>query len=348
MSSFTLSSPFITEMLKGAVNGGHEIEPILRDAGLSSVLLQEPKLRITTHKMGELCRVLIAETQDIAMGLLDKPMKRESFKVLTYYLLHASNVREALCAFAEFMNLFENSFVHETHEVESGFTYRLARIDGSSVDNSFVVEYILVTLHRLCCWLTGSRIAINHVTLDYTSPSYVEEYRHIFLGAPVYFEQDSCAIVFESSCLDEMFHQDLDSLRKFLRETPTSLLTQALVSNDTPSKIRNWMEKRLSCDGVSPNLTDAAEFLCMNEQTLRRRLKAEGTSYHEIKQQVRRDAAINLLNNHVNRVEDIAYEVGFSEPSTFIRAFKGWTGQTPLAYRKSLSPKLPRLALCPN
>ncbi len=325
-------------MLEGAVDAGCDITRLLINAGLSDALLNEPKSRITTQKFGDLSRSLIAEMQDVTMGLLDKPMKVDSFKVLTYYLLHSTNLMEAFRAYVEYMNLFDNSFQHEFHEAHDRYVYRLNRMPDSMVENSFVVEYFLVTLHRICCWLSGKRIPIEKVELDYETPTYHEEYRHLFLGAPVFFEQNTCSMSFQAKHLDVLCRQDLEALKQLLRDAPISLLTQTLTSNDIPSTIRHWMENELLSKGLSPDLNDASRYLNMNSQTLRRRLKAEGTSYHEIKQQVRRDAAINLLNNDASRIEDIAYQVGFSEPSTFIRAFKGWTGLTPLAYKKSLLP----------
>ena len=66
----------------------------------------------------------------------------------------------------------------------------------------------------------------------------------------------------------------------------------------------------------------------------RRRLAAEGKSYQGVKDALRRDAAIHLLLNPDLTLEDVAQQVGFSETSTFHRAFKKWTGVTPGLYRQ--------------
>ena len=69
-------------------------------------------------------------------------------------------------------------------------------------------------------------------------------------------------------------------------------------------------------------------------ESLRRRLAAEGKSYQGVKDALRRDAAIHLLLNPKLTLEDVAQQVGFSETSTFHRAFKKWTGVTPGLYRQ--------------
>jgi AraC-like DNA-binding protein len=69
------------------------------------------------------------------------------------------------------------------------------------------------------------------------------------------------------------------------------------------------------------------------EQTLRRKLKQEKTSFQDIKDQVRRDLAIYHLSQSKLGLDQIAQKVGFTETSTFHRAFKKWTGVTPGHYR---------------
>ena len=85
-----------------------------------------------------------------------------------------------------------------------------------------------------------------------------------------------------------------------------------------------------------PELKEVASALDVHPQTLRRRLSAEGITFQEIKNQLRRDTALHLLGKQGVNIEEIAYRSGFSESSAFIRAFKSWTGVTPYTYRKGL------------
>ncbi|MDX2367069.1 MAG: AraC family transcriptional regulator, partial [Colwellia sp.] len=84
-----------------------------------------------------------------------------------------------------------------------------------------------------------------------------------------------------------------------------------------------------------PSFETIAFNLNMSAQTLRRRLKVEGTSYPMIKDEIRRDLAIEyLLTSHRN-ITDISNALGFSEPRSFTRAFKDWTGISPSKYIRS-------------
>jgi AraC-like DNA-binding protein len=72
----------------------------------------------------------------------------------------------------------------------------------------------------------------------------------------------------------------------------------------------------------------------MSESSLRRRLQKENTSYQALKDEIRCEVAIDRLLNHNAKVADVAEYLGFTEPSSFVRSFKGWTGQTPRTYRE--------------
>lgn len=82
-----------------------------------------------------------------------------------------------------------------------------------------------------------------------------------------------------------------------------------------------------------PEFNEIADSLEVHPQTLRRRFAAEGTTFKDIKNQLRRNNALHYLHKQDLSIEEIAYRAGFSESSAFIRAFKGWIGTTPNAYR---------------
>jgi AraC-like DNA-binding protein len=78
-----------------------------------------------------------------------------------------------------------------------------------------------------------------------------------------------------------------------------------------------------------------AKRLGLTGRSLQRRLKDEGTSFQEVREQVRRDLAQRYLDDGL-AIAEISFLLGFSEPSAFFRAFKRWTGETPLAHRRAV------------
>lgn len=79
---------------------------------------------------------------------------------------------------------------------------------------------------------------------------------------------------------------------------------------------------------------EIASQLAMSERSLTRGLRGEGTSYAQLMASVQRERAENFLRNGALSVSDIGYRLGYAEPAAFTRAFKSWSGVSPLKWRK--------------
>jgi AraC-like DNA-binding protein len=92
------------------------------------------------------------------------------------------------------------------------------------------------------------------------------------------------------------------------------------------------------CNG-QPTLQQIAPRLHMNPRTLHRRLDDAGTSFRRVLMELRRELAARHLTEDQLAISEIAFLLGFSEPSAFHRAFKRWTGHAPLAFRELTRPR---------
>jgi AraC-like DNA-binding protein len=75
----------------------------------------------------------------------------------------------------------------------------------------------------------------------------------------------------------------------------------------------------------------------MSTRTLQRQLKERGVDFKQLTEETRRRFAVNYLKERKNTLTEVAFLLGYSELSAFNRAFKRWTGSTPLEYRRSVS-----------
>ena len=101
---------------------------------------------------------------------------------------------------------------------------------------------------------------------------------------------------------------------------------------DTVSRVRQAIEGELR--GGSPKLETVARQLAMSPRTLQRRLKDEGVVFNDLLDHLRFRAAKDYLAQRDIAGSEVAYLLGFAEPSSFNHAFKCWTGQTPTEYRR--------------
>jgi AraC-like DNA-binding protein len=104
----------------------------------------------------------------------------------------------------------------------------------------------------------------------------------------------------------------------------------------TPALIRALQALFFDLDRGPASLGDIANRLALSERTLRRRLRALGTSYNEILQDARSSSAKEWLRDRNLTMESIAWRLGYTETANFRHAFKRWTGQSPQAFRRQL------------
>jgi AraC-like DNA-binding protein len=81
---------------------------------------------------------------------------------------------------------------------------------------------------------------------------------------------------------------------------------------------------------------DLAQMLSMHRRTLNRRLKAEGTTFQRVLDEVRFDIARDLLSNSNAHLDDIAATLGYAAVTPFMRTFRRWSGTTPGQWRRSV------------
>ena len=109
------------------------------------------------------------------------------------------------------------------------------------------------------------------------------------------------------------------------------------ITQSTPYALR---VRELLVQQPCPLRTDMrsiARLLDLSVRSLRRRLAEEGKSYNDVSDEALGIVATHLLQDKQRTIQETAYEMGFSDTSTFHRAFKRWTGTTPRAYRAQRS-----------
>ena len=334
MQIVTVAPMFVKNMLAGASLRGYSAEEILRAQGLSPQILTNPRLRISTLAFAELCHAVTQLLRDEAFGLLAKPQPFGSFKLLAQACLSTDTIKESLIAWRNGTNLLDSSVQASTAFTAEGGYLAFSCERRSGIESHYVVETILTTAHRLHCWLANEFLPIEKVELAYPEPAFSEEYRLVFYGAPVSFNQKRNAIHFNQQTLALSCQRDKAALKKLFEKPHIHLLTQPKQSKSAHMRARLLMEGFFREGHSNPQLDQVAELMGLTEQTLRRHLHKDGYSFQQLKDDIRRDMAIFLINSKERSIEEIAFRLGFSEASTFIRAFKKWTGLTPLGYRK--------------
>ena len=193
----------------------------------------------------------------------------------------------------------------------------------------------LIVWHALCGWLTGQPLDTDEVKVaaPYLNEAYYQSLTKA-LNCPIYFDADENTLSFSAKLLERRVVHTIDSLQEFLN----NMVHQLIASERGPASTSAAIKSLVSIDipNGMPSFTEIADHLHMSESSLRRRLQKEATSYQALKDEVRCEVAVDKLLNENAKVADLAEHLGFAEPSSFVRSFKSWTGQTPRDYRERI------------
>ena len=331
MAKLTVSDHFVKAALSGAKKLGYNTTQMLLQAGIEPDLMLQQGARVTGKQYTQLMQIIWATMQDEYMGFATSKSKPGTFATMCYLTIHCNTLESVFKRADAFYNLFDKPVSMALSR--NGEQAHLTIVYEETLDDPyhFLQESLLVIWHRLSCWLTGKRIVLDQVSFNYPEPEHIEEYKHLF-HCPLTFNQPCTQLTFNTRYLNETIIRDEPELKEFLKSSPANLLGKPDDYNSYTSQIRQQIGRDLRDE--LPDFETVSSELNLSPQTLRRRLKEENTSYQEIKDNIRRDQSIYHLSRQDFSINEIADLVGFTEPSTFHRAFKKWTGLTPGAYRQ--------------
>jgi AraC-like DNA-binding protein len=150
----------------------------------------------------------------------------------------------------------------------------------------------------------------------------------MFRVCPVHFDQRHCAITFHRSQLALPVRQDLASLTEYLRRPVYEMIVQDYDRFSWTARVRELIAGNAAADD---SLSAIARELGTHEHTLRRRLADEGYSFIDLKREVKRDLAVDLLSGRRRSIEEVAFAIGFSEASAFIQRVANIGGEWSMA-----------------
>ncbi|QOW46422.1 MULTISPECIES: AraC family transcriptional regulator [Acinetobacter] len=329
-SKGTISITLVQEALATAQNKNLDLAQLIQKMGISPELMQSDKSRVSVHTFALLWTEIANQMNDEFFGMDSHAMRRGSFQLLSKMLMQAENVKIALTQILQFLNAILDDF-SSTLFVEENYAY-IVIYDRQAPKNMFAYATYLMLIHGLICWLSGQRLIINKIQLRCAAPQDDHDYKVRFCEN-IHYHSDENYIQFDANYLKIAIKQDQKSWYEFIKNTPENLLVRFKNPHALSSIIRKSLMQQSPEQWLELNVL--AKQLNMSEATIQRRLKNEGTSYQQLKNEIRRDTAIELLTTTQKTLQEISSELYFQDPSAFHRAFKKWTGVNPGSYRDS-------------
>lgn len=306
----------------------------LERAGLTEERLASSSGWIELAEYERLLSLALEHTGDPAFGLhWGERGTLLQYDVVTHLVCCAPTLRQAFGAIIRFHGLLSTEL--ELALLEQGDTAWLeCHVRGSSPECIGVrTEVSLVGFARMLRMFAGQAGAARRIELGYPAPRHRDEYVRL-LGGAVEFGRPRTAIELDRALLDQ---RHLGGNVEIFRTVEKQ--AEALLFN-LQRGVRH-AERVLRClEDAGPGageMEDVARALGTSVRSLRRHLAAEGVSFADLVARAQANIAERLLRDAARTIEAVAYDMGFSSASAFHRAFRRWTGQTPMSFRRALS-----------
>ncbi len=194
---------------------------------------------------------------------------------------------------------------------------------------SFLVDALFATLLTVRKFILSNNHYDVNIYLKRTKPENIKPYHELF-GENVFFSANRNEYHFHKESLSLTFPLSNPIAREIAERKCQQKMKELEHLDDLVSKIKSFM---LATPSYFPNLDDLSQQLHMSTRTLRRKLNDLDTSYQDILDELRKELAINYLQNSSLSILEIAHMLQFSDSSNFSSAFRKWTKKSPSDFR---------------
>jgi AraC-like DNA-binding protein len=314
---------------------GADVSRTLAAVGLTEDLAYAPDTRIRMEQLHAVWRTAVERTGDPALGVklavFSNPAGTVSWPMPLSLLEHlgmsAATLEDALILQNRFLRLLRDGLRVQT-DIDG--EQCITRLELLPDEPPVLVELTFAVAVNLARRVARRMVPLREVWFTHKTPPDLAPYTAAF-GCPVRFAAPFNAIFGSVAEFRKPLGTGSEVFRRRIVQQAEKFLS-ALPSLDFfEDRVCSQIEAELP--GGNTNAAAVAEKLGVSARTLHRRLHQEGTSYQDLLDRVRFRLAVRHLGAG-RTVAEVAHLVGFAQASTFHRAFKSWTGETPAEYQE--------------
>ena len=310
---------------------GRPTTDALRQAGIERAKIETPGGRIPYAQHAALLEAAAADLADDLLGLrfgLTRDLRDAG--LIAYVALNSANFADAVRNLERYLRVFTEGFQFHGSVDDNTLVLAATPLDACVYNSRQAQDFAVATI------LTASR----SITDRNLAPMWAEVYHapprdpataERLLAAPILYARARLAIVAPRSWLDLPIEHADNRLLRVLEGYCREVMAQHGEIDEFHLKLEQWLVRRLPSGKFVT--AEAARELGMSPRTLARRLRERGTSFAALTNDLRRRLALRYLDDRALRLSQLAYLLGYSEPSAFNHAFRRWTGRSPKAYR---------------
>jgi len=311
---------------------GLETEPILRTAGVSRALLDDPDQRIPVTAamtlLDEAARASGCHTFSLRMA---GTRQLADLGAISLLLTHQATLRDALHTLIQYRCLMNESLAMLMEDVGRTVIVREEVVLEDAPASRQAIELAIGTLHRLCGLLLGAQWRPHSVHFTHDAPADLRLHHRIF-GCKLKFHSEFNGIVCAAADLDRpnpvADPMMAEYARRCLESQPDAFASSSVL------EVRKAIYLLLPMGQAS--VEHVAQGMGMTVRTLQRRLESTGTVFSQLVNEVRRELVVRYLANPGHMLTQVTELLGYTMPSSFTRWFSTQFGMSPSEWRQRL------------
>ena len=291
--------------------------------------------RVTAAQFEALNAHAMQELDDEALGWFSRRLPWGSYGMLCRASLGAPNLGVALKRWCRHHRLLASDIVLDLRVADGVATIAITENRPLGEFREFCLVSSLRFLLGYACWAIDSRIALRATGFPFAAPPHQDAYPLMFPGT-VQFGAIQASVHFDAQYLALPLQRDEAALRTMLKRALPLTVLQYRRDRLLGQRVRELLRAPQPAATTSPITAEGlATRLHMSSRTLHRQLLEEGVSLQALKDEVRREQAMDQLRRSSRPIKQVALAVGFRNEKSFSRAFRGWTGSTPGEFRRA-------------
>jgi len=305
-----------------------DADAILRAAHLSREALASIDNRLPLHSVGALWEAAAKAAHDDSFGVhVAETLPRGAYDLFEHLLATAETVGAGVSRLAQYIRLLhDHSNMQLVVEPGCGRLLRTVPTPAPQYDE-FSMALLLIRSREAC----GAAWSPERMTFQHERVHDDRELARVF-GCPLVFGAAEGEMRIPSSVLPLPHVRGDSTVLAVLSRYAESLIASLPAQGSLLARVSSAIARRMATE--LPTLGTTASDVRIPERTLQRRLADEGVSHSSLVDEVRRNLALKYIGDAHVSITEIGYLLHFADPSVFSRAFKRWTGESPVAYRK--------------
>lgn len=311
---------------------GIDTAALFEQAGLDVAALSDPNARYATSGTRKLWKLAVEATGNPNLGLdVGRNVTSTTFHALGYSLLASPTLMEVFERAVRYFRIISDSVELAFEKEKQSCKFIVHMLPGEAQPAEESIDAVMSVMIRLCRTLYGPEFRARQVIFRRPQPLDVIAFEKVF-KAPLAFDANESAIYIDRKTLESPLPTGNADLARHNDEILARYL--ALFDRENVANRVHAVLVELLPEG-EPSQEKVAQRLHMSLRNLQRKLQADGATYKEILNKTRHELALSYMAESSYSISEITYLLGFSDTSSFTRAFKRWTGKSPSEYRQS-------------